>query len=659
MDNFRKPNMKKPYRKPWNKDRITYIGSAHVREKTINFGIKAEDRSRHMYIIGKTGTGKSSLLECMAVQDFSNDEGVIFMDPHGSSAEKLIDCIPKHRLDDVIYFAPFDVDHPIAFNIMEDIGYDKRHLVASSLLSAFKKIWGEETWSARMEHILNNTLLALLESPDTTLLDVNRMYAYKNFRERVVNSLKDPQVKSFWLDEFARYTDRFAQDATPAIQNKIGQFTSNPVIRNIIAQPKSSFDLREVMDQGKIMIINLSKGQIGDGNAAMLGVLFSTKIYLTALSRADLTRDEMEAIRPVNFYVDEFQSFASDTFADILSEARKYKLNLILAHQYIAQMTDNVREAVFGNVGTMVSFRVGPLDAELFEKLFTPRVMMDDLIGLERGQIYLSLMIDGVGSPPFSAQSFYKIPVQDESYRDEVIAQSRKRHGTDRTIVEQNISGRIEMLREGEKKGANSNNNQRSPQGRQPSFNNRQDNNFNRRPSFSNQSSGQSNRQSSFTHRQDSNSNRQSSFNNNRADNNYNKQPSFNNKPDDNFNKQPLHNNQSDSQPNRQPSFNHRQDSNSNRPPSPNNRQDNNFNRQSHNNQSSGQPNRQPSFNNPSDGQPNKQSSMRDLIHRAKKEEVNKGIDKANILTEVTEEGDNNPESQEWKSLKNIKNLLE
>ncbi len=294
-----------------------------------------------------------------------------FIDPHGSSADRILEYVPEHRIKDVVYFAPFDMEHPVAFNVMEDVGYDKRHLVVSGLLSAFRKIW-VDAWSARMEYILSNVLLALLEYPGATLLDVNRMLINKTFRKKVVENVTDPIVKSFWVDEFANYTDRYTQDATPAIQNKVGQFTSNPLIRNIVGQPKSSFDLRKMMDERKIMIINLSKGRVGEVNATLLGSMLVTKIYLAAMSRADVPATTLAALPRFYFYVDEFQSFSNQTFADILSEARKYKLNLIIAHQYIEQMEEEVRDAVFGNVGTTIAFRVGPFDAEVLETIYSP-----------------------------------------------------------------------------------------------------------------------------------------------------------------------------------------------------------------------------------------------------------------------------------------------
>jgi hypothetical protein len=384
--------------------RITYIGETDYRNKRVKFGIKAKDRTRHVYVIGKTGVGKSVLLENMAVQDIQNGEGFAFIDPHGKTADLLLDYIPKERLDDVLYFAPFDLSNPVSFNVMEDIGPDKRHLVAAGLMSAFKKIW-VDAWSARMEYILNNTILALLEYPNSTLLGINRMLADKSFRKDVVAHVTDPGVKSFWEGEFANYTDRFAQEATPAIQNKVGQFTANPIIRNIIGQPKSTFNIREMMDQKKILIINLSKGQVGEDSANLLGSMLITKIYLAAMSRADLREVELNKLPNFYLYVDEFQSFANESFADILSEARKYKLNLTMAHQYIEQMSDEVRAAVFGNVGTMITFRVGATDAEYLEKEYAPAFTAEDLVNLDRYQVYLKLMIDDMASSPFSART--------------------------------------------------------------------------------------------------------------------------------------------------------------------------------------------------------------------------------------------------------------
>jgi len=418
-----------------NLEKITYIGAADARGKEQAFGIKSTDRAKHMYVIGKTGMGKSVLLENMAIQDIQNGEGLAFIDPHGSTAEKLLDYIPEHRIEDVIYFAPFDLNDPVAFNVMEDVGYDKRHLVVSGLMSAFKKIW-VDAWSARMEYILTNTLLALLEYPDTTLLDVIPMLINKSFRKKVVEYITDPIVKSFWSEEFAGYSDRYTQDATPAIQNKVGQFTSNPLIRNIVGQAQSTFDLRDIMDNKKIFIANLSKGQMGETNADLLGSLLTTKIYLSAMSRADEPATVQAKLPPFYFYVDEFQSIANDSFADILSEARKYKLALIIAHQFIAQMEDNVRDAVFGNAGTIITFRVGPFDAEVLETVFKPKFFADDIVNLGKYQVYLTLMIDGAGSPPFSATTLPPIKEPSVTFKERIIEASRKTYGRPREHIE-------------------------------------------------------------------------------------------------------------------------------------------------------------------------------------------------------------------------------
>ncbi len=421
-----------------NPERVTYFAATDTRGKRIPFGIKARDRERHMYVIGKTGMGKSTLLENMAIQDIRNGEGLAFIDPHGSAVDKLLDYVPEERKKDVIYFAPFDMEQPIAFNVMEDVGYDKRHLVTSGLMATFKKIW-EDAWSARMEYILTNTLLALLEYPGATLLGVNRMYTDKAYRKLVVDNIKDPLVKDFWTKEFATYTDRYTQEATPAIQNKIGQFTSNPLIRNIIGQPVSSFDIRKCMDERKILLINLSKGLVGDVNMRLLGSMLTTRIFLGAMSRAELSGAELKKSPKFYFYVDEFQNFANETFSEILSEARKYNLNLLIAHQYVEQMEEEVRAAVFGNVGTTVAFRVGPFDAEVLETVFMPQFTKEDLVNLGFAQIYLTLMIEGVGSAPFSAVTLPPIQPPPISYRKEVIELSRTTFGNPRKGVEEAI----------------------------------------------------------------------------------------------------------------------------------------------------------------------------------------------------------------------------
>lgn len=419
-------------------NKVTYFGFTDFRNEQKRFGIKNKDRARHMYVIGKTGMGKSTLLENIAAQDIQNGEGVCFIDPHGSAIETLLEYIPEHRIQDVVYFAPFDSEYPIAFNVMEDVDPSKRHLVASGLMSTFKKIW-VDAWSARMEYILNNTILALLEYPGTTLLSVNRMLSDKGFRDEVVRNVKDPSVRSFWVDEFANYTERMQAESVPAIQNKIGQFTSNPIIRNIIGQKKSSFNVRDMMDNKKIFLINLSKGQIGEQNAALLGGMIITAIYLGAMSRADVHKSDLVKLPNFYLFVDEFQNFANDSFADILAEARKYKLSLTVAHQYIAQMEESVADAVFGNVGTTISYRVGPMDAEVLEKIFSPTFVQEDIVNLGRFQFYLSLMIDEVGSKPFSATGIPPLPKPERSFVSDIIDSSRGQFAVPREVIDKSI----------------------------------------------------------------------------------------------------------------------------------------------------------------------------------------------------------------------------
>lgn len=411
---------------------INYFAQLNYRGRDDKFGIKMDDLTRHMYIIGKTGMGKTVMIKNMAIQDILSGRGVGVIDPHGEFADELLDFVPENRIEDVVYFNPADYENPIGLNLLEDIGYDQRHLVASGLMGVFKKIW-VDVWSARMEYILNNTILALLEYPEATLLDVNRMMANKFFRKEVLQYVKDPIVKAFWTEEFAKYTDRLASEATAAIQNKVGQFTVAPLIRNIIGQKDSTVDIRDIMDSGKIFIMNLSKGKIGEENSRLLGAMIITKIYLSAMSRIDTPESER-----TNFtlYVDEFQNFASEAFEGILSEARKYHLALVLAHQYIAQMDEAVRDAVFGNIGSLVTFRIGAEDAEAMEKEFSPEFAIEDLVNIQRFGVILKLMIDGVTSRAFSARTLAPFGQRHESYREQILQRSREKYGTPREKIE-------------------------------------------------------------------------------------------------------------------------------------------------------------------------------------------------------------------------------
>ena len=430
---------------------INLFGEVNFRGSTKKFGIKIDDRRRHMYCIGKTGMGKTTLLENMVVHDILAGNGVGIIDPHGDFAEKMLEFVPKERVKDVIYFNPADIEHPVAFNPIEKVSAGYRHLVASGLMGVFKKIW-PDVWSARMEYILNNSLLSLLESPDATLLDVMRLMSDKDYRKKIVDNLQDPVMKNFWVSEFAKYAQKFETEATAAIQNKIGKFVANPLVRHILGQSTSALDFRKNMDERKIMIFNLSKGRIGEDNSALLGSMIITKLQLAAMSRVDIPN---EADRQDFFlYVDEFQNFATDSFANILSEARKYRLSLILAHQYIGQlvhdMNTKVRDAVFGNVGTMLTFRVGAEDAEFLEKEFEPDFMATDIVNLPKANFYLKLMIDGISSRPFSARGIMPVQRPEVSYVKEIIEHSRKAYSTPLKEVEKKIAGLWEIKPEDE-----------------------------------------------------------------------------------------------------------------------------------------------------------------------------------------------------------------
>ncbi len=419
---------------------ITYFGVTDFRGKEERFGIKADDRTRHMYVIGKTGMGKSTMLENLAIQDIQNGNGLCFVDPHGTTAEKLLKYVPEHRINDVIYFAPFDTRYPMSLNILEHVEEDKRHLVSSGLMDTFKKVFGEDVFSGRMVYLLNNAVLSLLENEGESLLGINRIFADKDYRKKIVANVKDPAVLSFWNDEFAKYEDKYVKEASAAIQNKIGQFIMTPMIRNIVGQAHSSFDLREIMDNKKILICNFSIGLTGSENVNLIGSLLITKIYLAAMSRANLSYDKLQQAAPFYFYVDEFQNFVNDSFAQILSQARKYNLGLTIAHQYVEQLTDNVKAAVFGNVGSMISFRVGATDAEQLEKEFAPKFTADDIVNLGARQIYLRLSIDGVGSQPFSARTMAPIPDDNIDYVPAMIASSRAQHAKEKLVVEKEVA---------------------------------------------------------------------------------------------------------------------------------------------------------------------------------------------------------------------------
>jgi hypothetical protein len=414
---------------------LTVFAETNFRGASEPFGIKRDDRRRHMYIIGKSGMGKTKLQESLVNRDIEMGEGVAVMDPHGDFIMDVLSKIPEHRLNDVIIFDPADTEFPIAFNPMEVYDPNLKNQIASGVVNTFKKIFGT-SWGPRLEYILNYTVLALLDTPNSTLLGIVNMLTDKNYRKDVITNIQDPVVKKFWTTEFASYNEKFATEAIAPILNKVGQFVANSLIRNVIGQPHSSFNIRDMMDKQKILLINLSTGRVGETNAALLGSLMITAIQLAAMSRADIAEEDRSDFY---LYVDEFQNFATESFKNILSEARKYHLNLTVAHQYIAQMEDSgVRDAIFGNVGTMITFRVGAEDAAVLAREFDPPFEVQDLINLERQNIYIKMTIDGKSEGAFSAKT---LTVKNErtEFTKIIIDNSRKLFAKPRKIVEEEV----------------------------------------------------------------------------------------------------------------------------------------------------------------------------------------------------------------------------
>jgi len=425
---------------PKNKD-ITYIGQTTYRDKNTLFGIKRKDRRQHVYILGKSGTGKSALMFNMIIQNIENGDGVCMVDPHGENVEAVLSAIPPHRMKDVVYFNPADTEYHIGFNVLELLDPKYKHLVASGLMGIFTKIWAN-AWSARMEYILNNAILALLDTPGSTLLGISRMLVDKDYRQKIISNLKDPVIKAFWIHEYEAWQDKFRNEAIAPIQNKVGQFLSTSIIRNIVGQAKSTVDIFDLMNQGKIFLVNVSKGRIGEDNSSLLGGMIITKIQLAAMERVRIPEDDR---KDFYLYVDEFQNFVTESFAGILSEARKYRLNLTVAHQYTAQLiadkNSSVRDAVFGNVGTMIVFRVGADDAKFLEKEFEPEFTPQDILNLPNFKVYLKLMIDGVSSRPFSAKTMPPLVQSgNKEIEQEVIRSSRALYCRSREVVEQEIN---------------------------------------------------------------------------------------------------------------------------------------------------------------------------------------------------------------------------
>ena len=415
---------------------VSLFGLTNFRGRHLKFGISRKDRGRHMYIIGQTGAGKSFLLQLLTLSDIYHDQGFAIVDPHGDFATDIMKYIPEHRLQDVVYLNPADREYPMAFNPMEISDPAMKDHISSELVGVLKRMF--DSWGPRLEYILRYTILALLDHPDATMLDITRMLNEKDFRKQVISSIQDPIVKSFWITEFASWNEKFASEAVAPVLNKVGAFVANPLVRNIIGQKKSAFNIRQIMDEGKILLVNLSRGQVGEDNAAILGALMVTKIQLAAMSRADMP---LEQRRPFYLYVDEFQNFATDSFAVILSEARKYGLNLTVANQYVSQMEETVRDAVFGNVGTMVSFRIGPGDSKVLGSYFEPVFEAIDLTKLHNQNIFISMIINGEKAPPFSASTL-RMPDPENDQTQRIIQITRERFASRRDEVDADIRTR-------------------------------------------------------------------------------------------------------------------------------------------------------------------------------------------------------------------------
>jgi hypothetical protein len=413
---------------PEIKKEINVFAQTTYKNANVKYGLWRPDRRRHMYVIGKTGTGKSTLLSNMAINDLKNNEGLCVIDPHGDLVETLLDYIPAHRINDVVYFNPADIDRTVQINLFEGKNVEHRELIASGIISVFQKLYGY-SWGPRLEYILRNALLTLLKSPGARLSDVLELLVNAKFRAKYVENLDDPILKSFWVQEFDKMQERLRTEAIAPILNKVGQFVSSPLVRNVVNARESSFDIEDIMDQGKILLVNLSQGRLGEDNATLLGAMLITKIQIAAMARVHIPEEQR---RDFYLYVDEFQNFATESFNKILSEARKYRLNLTLANQYIAQIPEEVQKAIFGNCGTIISFVMGADDAAAFEKEFGGKYTATDLVSLGKHQIVNKITIDNVISLPFPAHTL-PLAKSSNQNRAKVVKVSRERYARLRT----------------------------------------------------------------------------------------------------------------------------------------------------------------------------------------------------------------------------------
>ncbi len=406
------------------KRQINFFGQTEFKNTETIFGVKDVDRRKHVYIMGKTGAGKSTLIANMAIDDIRKDRGIGIIDPHGDLTEQILDYIPKRRLNDVVYLEPFDTERPFSLNVLEIKNQQHKDLIASGIVGIFAKIYAD-SWGPRLEYILRNTIFSLLEIEGATLIDALRILSEKNYRNRVVPQISDPVIRNFWDNEFDKMTDKLRVEAIAPIQNKIGQFVSSKMIRNIIGSPKSTIDLEEIMNGKKILLLNLSQGKLGEDNASLLGAMIITQIQLAAMNRAFMREEDRQDFF---LYVDEFQNFATSSFIKILSEARKYRLAITLANQYIDQLDVTIQKAIFGNAGTLVSFVTGAGDAALLQQEYAGIYTQNDLVSLGKHEIVLKLCIDGMSSSPFPAKTLPPPSLKNDN-RETIIRLSKERYG--------------------------------------------------------------------------------------------------------------------------------------------------------------------------------------------------------------------------------------
>ncbi len=416
-------------------DDVSMFAYTNYHGTAIPFGIKRKDRRRHLYVVGKSGSGKSKLLELLIKRDLDAGKGIGILDPHGDLVDAALKYVPKHRIKDVILFDPSDIDFPISFNPLENVGEEYKMQVTTGFIDIFKKLFGSN-WSFRLEHVLRYVTLALLDSPGTTVYSIKKMLTDKNYRQKIVARIKDSNVKSFWVSEFAGWSEKFDAEAITPLLNKIGQLVSSGMIRNIIAQPKNTFDIRKAMDEGKIIMMKVSKGLLGEENSGLLGAMLITKVYQAAMQRADTPEEKR---RDFYLYVDEFQNFATGTFAEIMSEARKYGLCLTIAHQYMGQLKDDIRKTVFGNVGSIISFRVGADDAKVLSAEYNPTFSERDIINLGVQEFYTKMTIDGELRESFSGRTM-NVPKPESDFTKEIKDFTRQVYCKPRQKVEDDLN---------------------------------------------------------------------------------------------------------------------------------------------------------------------------------------------------------------------------